>query len=567
MAGQAQGHPRRWQILGVLLLALFGVALDNTVLTVALPTLAVDLHASVSQLQWMVDAYILVFAGFLLVSGALSDRYGRRLMLVLGLAVFGIGSAVTPLVRDADQLIALRAFMGLGAAFATPSTLSIIGSVFTEAERTKAIAVWSAVFSLGMVIGPVAGGFLLEHWPWQSVFVVNVPLAVAGIVAALAIIPESKAEGKTRLDPIGAGLSIVTLVSLIYAIIEAPNRGWTDALTLGLLGLAAVVGIAFVAWERRIEAPMLDINLFRNRRFSAASISVTLCFFAINGSMFFLTMYLQQIMGLTALETGFRFIAIAVGVAIASPFSAILTKGVGARITTALGLTIVAAGMGLFATIGVNSGDLQIVAVLMVVAIGLGLAMTPATDAVMGALPAEQFGVGSAVNDTTREIGGALGIAILGSMFSSGYAARMADVAATLPAGASSAVSSSFAGAAAVAAQVGGAQGEALISTAKDAFVGAMGVTSLIGVGFALLGAFVAAVFLPGRANAEASDPAETVETAEGATVAAAAPAAVARHSGKSAPAGVALGFREPVNPHGGEPISIGQRGMGPAAA
>ena len=560
MAGQVGGHPRRWQILGVLLLALFGVALDNTVLTVALPTLAVDLHASVSQLQWMVDAYILVFAGFLLVSGSLSDRYGRKLMLVLGLTVFGVGSAITPLVRDANQLIALRAFMGLGAAFATPSTLSIIGSVFSEAERTKAIAVWSSVFSLGMVVGPVAGGFLLEHFAWQSVFVVNVPLAVIGVVAALALIPESKAPGKTRLDPAGAALSIVTLVSLVYAIIEAPSRGWTDAQTLGLLAVAAVVGTLFVLWERHIEFPMLDTTLFRNRRFSAASISVTLCFFAINGAMFFLTLYLQEVKGLTALETGVRFIAIAVGVGIASPFSAMLTKRFGARITTALGLAVVAAGMGMFATIGVDSSDLQIVAVLMVPSIGLGLAMTPATDAVMGALPAEQFGVGSAVNDTTREIGGALGVAILGSMFSSGYAARMADVAAALPAGASSAVSGSFAGAAAVAAQVGGPQGEALVHAAKEAFVGAMGVTSIIGVGFALLGTFVAAAFLPGRATSEASEsaqPAKPAEPGEAAVHAAAAHAAAAR----------TLGFHEPANHAGGEPISIGQRGVGSAAA
>ena len=543
MTGQAGGHPRRWQILGVLVLALFGVALDNTVLTVALPTLATKLDASVSQLQWMVDAYILVFAGFLLVAGSLSDRYGRRRLLVMGLTVFGVGSAITPFVGDATQLIALRAFMGLGAALASPSTLSIVADIFTEVERPKAIAVWSSVFSLGMVIGPIFGGFLLGRFAWQSVFLINVPLALVGIVAALLLIPESKAPGKTTLDPAGALLSVVTLVSLVYAIIEAPARGWLAPQTLGLLAVSALVGAAFIAWERRIDHPMLNIDLFRNRRFSAASISVTLCFFAINGAMFFLTMYLQQVKGLSALDTGLRFIAIAVGVGIASPFSAKLTQRFGAKVATTAGLAVVAVGMGLFATIGVDSSDLQIMGVLLVPSIGLGLAMTPATDAVMGALPKEQFGVGSAVNDTTREIGGALGVAILGSIFSSGYAARMADVAASLPAGAGSAVSGSFAGAAAVASQVGGPQSEVLIHAAKEAFVGAMGITSIIGVGFALLGTLVALVFLPGRAKNEATEAAGTPDTR-----------AIVEPRNAAA-----------AGPHG-EPVSLRTGGLGAAA-
>ena len=369
------------------------------------------------------------------------------------------------------------------------------------------------------------------------------PLALVGIVAALLLIPESKAPGKTTLDPAGALLSVVTLVSLVYAIIEAPARGWLAPQTLGLLAVSALVGAAFIAWERRIDHPMLDINLFRVRRFSAASISVTLCFFAINGAMFFLTMYLQQVKGLSALDTGLRFIAIAVGVGIASPFSAKLTQRFGAKVATTAGLAVVAVGMGLFATIGVDSSDLQIMGVLLVPSIGLGLAMTPATDAVMGALPKEQFGVGSAVNDTTREIGGALGVAILGSIFSSGYAARMADVAASLPAGAGSAVSGSFAGAAAVAAQVGGPQSEVLIHAAKEAFVGAMGITSIIGVGFALLGTLVALVFLPGRAKNEATEAAGTPDTR-----------AIVEPRNAAA-----------AGPHG-EPVSLRTGGLGAAA-
>jgi EmrB/QacA subfamily drug resistance transporter len=497
----AQGHPRRWAILGVLILALFAISLDNTILTIALPTLARDLHASTSQLQWMVDAYILIFAGLLLVAGALSDRYGRRRVLLIGLGLFGLGSAIAPFVGSADQLIVLRGFMGLGAALAMPSTLSIIADVFSAEERPKAIAAWGAVSALGIVVGPILGGFLLEHFAWGSVFLVNIPFVVVGIAATIAVVPESQAPGRIPLDPFGAIVSVGFLVSLVYGIIEAPANGWTDPLIAGSLGIAAVLAVVFVAWERRLEHPMLDINLFRDRRFSAASLSVTLAFFSLNGGLFFLTLYMQGVMGLGALETGIRFIPIAVGIMVASPLSAPLTVRYGARIVTAAGLGVVAVGLGILSTVGTTSSDLQIATVLVVVAVGLGLAMTPATDSIMGALPREKFGVGSAVNDTTREIGGALGVAILGSLFASSYAAHMADAARQLPAGAADVVRDSFAGAAAVAAQIGGAPGAAILETAKSAFVGAMGWTSLIGVGFAVAGAIVALAFLPARAG------------------------------------------------------------------
>jgi EmrB/QacA subfamily drug resistance transporter len=495
-------NPRRWQILGVLILAVFGLSLDNTVLTVALPTLARDLGASVSQLQWMVDAYILVYAGLLLVAGALSDRFGRRLMLVMGLALFGAGSAAAPFVSGPEQLIFLRGFMGLGAALATPSTLSIVAHVFADDERPKAIAVWSTIGALGMVVGPIVGGLLLDNWAWPVVFVVNVPLVVVGIAATLLLVPESKAPGRIPLDPLGAVISVVGLVALVYGIIEQPSLGWTDPLIVGSFALAGTLAVAFVAWERRVAHPMLDVALFRNRRFSAASLSVTLSFFALNGAMFFLTLYLQQVKGYSALETGVRFIAIAIGVALASSLAAPLTIRYGARISTALGLGVVAIGMALFSTLGIESGDLAIMGVLFVASVGLGLAMTPATDAIMGALPKEKLGVGSAVNDVTREVGGALGVAILGSVFSAGYANRMAPVVAAFPPGAAEVARESLAGAAAVAGQLAGDAGATLLAAARTAFVDAMAVTSLIGVGFALLGAIVAFAFLPDRASA-----------------------------------------------------------------
>jgi EmrB/QacA subfamily drug resistance transporter len=506
MAESQARNPRRWKILGVLILAVFGVSLDNTVLTVALPTLARDLGASVSQLQWMVDAYILVYAGLLLVAGALSDRFGRRLMLVIGLGLFGAGSAAAPFVSGPEQLIFLRGFMGLGAALATPSTLSIVADVFGDDERPKAIAVWSTVGALGMVVGPIVGGILLDNWAWPVVFVVNVPLVLVGIAATLLVVPESKAPGRIPLDPLGAVISVVGLVALVYAIIEQPSLGWSDPAIVGSFGLAAAMGVLFVAWERRVEHPMLDVSLFRNRRFSAASLSVTLSFFALNGAMFFLTLYLQQVKGYSALETGVRFIAIAIGVALASSLAAPLTIRYGARIATALGLGVVAIGMALFSTLGVESGDLAIMGVLLVASVGLGLAMTPATDAIMGALPREKFGVGSAMNDVTREVGGALGVAILGSVFSAGYANRMAPAVATLPAGVAEVARESLVGAAAAAEQLAGTAGTVLLDAARSAFVGAMGATSMIGVGFAILGAIVALAFLPDRAVASGQE-------------------------------------------------------------
>lgn len=498
------GHPRRWLILGVLILALFGVSLDNTILTIALPTLARELSATAADLQWMVDAYILVFAGLLLLAGALSDRYGRRLMLVIGLALFGVGSALAPLVSTAEQLIALRAFMGLGAAFMMPSTLSIIADVFPATERPKAIAAWGSVSAIGIVAGPLLGGWLLEHFAWPSVFLVNVPFVLLGIGLTLAMVPESRAPGRTPLDLVGAALSVVGLTALIYAIIEIPARGLSDPSVLIAGAVAAVAIITFVAWERRVAHPMLDVNLFRDRRFSAASLSVTLTFFALMGALFFLTQYLQDVQGLGAFETGIRFIPLALGIMLASMASAALTVRLGARIAVTLGLVVVAIGLGLLVVVETDTADWYLAIEMFVVAAGIGLAMTPATDAIMSALPAAQFGVGSAVNDTTREIGGALGIAVLGSLFAGAYAASMADVAKLLPADVAEIATDSLGGAAAIAQALGGATGERLLAVAQQSFTDAMGWTSLIGAIVALGGAVIALVWLPGKREADA---------------------------------------------------------------
>ena len=507
---------RRWWILGVLILSLFTATLDNTILNVALPTLARELSATTSQLQWMVDSYILVFAGLLLVAGALSDRFGRRLALLAGLAIFGIGSIASAFVVTADQLILARAFMGVGAALTMPSTLSIIANVFDEGERPKAIAAWSAVSGLGIVVGPILGGWLLEHFAWSAIFLVNVPVVIAGIVAILLVVPESKAVRAPALDPVGAALSVAGLVALVYGIIEVPAQGWDDPVIIGSLAAAAVLLGAFVAWERRVAEPMLDIRLFRNPRFSAASLSVTLVMFSLMGVLFFLTQYLQGVLGLTALETGVRFVPLAIGVIVSAPISAALTGRFGAKVATAFGLFVTAGSLALLATVTVGSGDLLIGSVLAIAGFGLGVAMTPATDAIMGALPKEQAGVGSAVNDTTREIGGAIGVAVLGSVFSAVYSSRMTEVANLLPAEIGSVVRDSIGGALAVAGQVGGSSGEAIAAAARSAFVDGMATASLIGMGVAIAGALVALVWLPARATASAAPSAAPAAPATG---------------------------------------------------
>jgi EmrB/QacA subfamily drug resistance transporter len=498
---QAQIHARRWWILGVLILSLFTATLDNTILNVALPTLAHELSATTSELQWMVDAYVLVFAGLLLVAGALSDRYGRRLALLSGLAIFGIGSVVSAFVTTADQLIFARAFMGIGAALTMPATLSIIANVFPDEERPKAIAVWSAVSGIGIVIGPLLGGWLVESFAWSSIFLVNVPVVLAGMAATLAIVPESRAERAPGLDPVGAALSVGGLVALVYGIIEVPSRGWTDPMIVASLGAAVVLLTSFVIWERRVAEPMLDIRLFRNMRFTAASLSVTLVMFSLMGVLFFLTQYLQGVLGLSAFDTGVRFIPLAVGIIVSAPVGPVLTRIAGAKVATSAGLVITAGSLLLLSTVTVTSSDLLIQAVLAIAGFGMGVAMTPATDAIMGALPKSKAGVGSAVNDTTREIGGALGVAVLGSIFSATFANEMTSVASSLPADVGAVVRDSIGGALAVADQIGGVAGEAITVAARSAFVDGMAAASLIGAAVAIGGAIIAAAWLPARAT------------------------------------------------------------------
>jgi EmrB/QacA subfamily drug resistance transporter len=488
--------PRRWWVLVVLSASLLVIGLDNTILNVALPTLQSELGSTGSQLQWIVDAYMLVFAGLLLTAGALGDRFGRKRALAFGLTVFGLGSGLSALATSPSMLIATRALMGIGGAFIMPSTLSIITAVFPPDERPKAIGAWAAVSGLGIAIGPVAGGYLIEHASWHAIFLVNLPFVAAALIAGHFLIPESKDPAAPRLDLPGFALSIAGLTTLVWAIIEAPSRGWTDGTIVGAFAVAAAILAGFLAWELRAGEPMLDVRLFRNPRFSGASGAITFVFFALMGSMFFLTQYLQGVLGYSALEAGLRVSPIAVGLIIGGPVSAKLAARVGTNLVVAGGLVLVASGLMIATQFEVGTAYELVLAHLLVMGFGMGMAMAPATDSVMGSVPLEKASVGSAVNDTTRTTGGALGVAILGSLLASRYRGDMDDAVAGLPHHAADLAGDSLGGGLAIAHKLGSPE---LADAAHTAFVSGMHVAALGAAVVALAGAVIALVVIPGR--------------------------------------------------------------------
>ena len=424
-------YDRRWWTLGVLCLSLVMIVVANASLNVALPTLVKDLHASASSLQWIVDAYSLVFAGLLLTAGALGDRYGRRLALNAGLVVFGVASGLAALAGSSGQLIAARAAMGVGAALVMPATLSVLAHVFPPAERPRAIAIWAGFAGVGAGIGGVTSGWLLQHFSWGSIFLTNVGVVVVALIAGAFLIPSSKADEESSLDPAGALLSIAGLGALIYAIIEAPVRGWGSAGTLVSFAIAAVILAAFTTWELRSRDPMLDLRFFRNPRFTAAASSITLIFFTMFGMIFILTQYLQAVLGYSPLEAGVRMLPWAAVYMLSAPRSARLVQRFGQRWVVSTGLFVVAAGLGLLSTSGLNANYPVLALSMIITAAGMGMVTAPSTGAIVASLPLNKAGVGSAVNDTTRELGGALGVAVIGSILASIY---RSDIAHRLPA-------------------------------------------------------------------------------------------------------------------------------------
>jgi EmrB/QacA subfamily drug resistance transporter len=505
---------RKPLILISLLLSAFVINVDTTIVNVALPTLVEELHTSNSELQWIVDAFNLLFAGAVLAFGSLSDRFGRKGMLLGGLAVFGLASLAGGLTDSAGALIASRAVMGLGAAMVFPSTLSLITNVFTEREeRAMAIGLWGATTGMAIALGPIVGGGLLELSDWRIIFFAMVPVAAIAGGLVSAYVPTSRDPRAPRIDRAGFALSTATVGLLIYTIIEAPGNGWTDATTLIGFALTLVAGAAFVALELRTKEPMLDLSLFRNPRFSAACASVAISFLALSGFVFLVTQYFQFIKGYGSLSTGVRLLPVAASVMVSSILGTKLAVRLGTKLVVALGLLLMT-GFYLWVVPSTAGTSYWVIALQMIVlGTGMGLTSAPATEAIMGAVPKAKAGIGSAVSDATRLLGGALGVAIIGSVFASLYGRRMAeDLPASLPADAADTAHESVGGALGVAESLSAGHPQiaaAVHDAASSAFFSGYRTADFVAAGISAAGAVLALALLPSHPGEEAEEPAE----------------------------------------------------------
>ncbi|MFJ9577864.1 MFS transporter [Streptomyces sp. NPDC101191] len=432
------GHPQRWLILGVICLAQLTVLLDNTVLSVAIPSLTTELHASTSDIQWMINAYSLVQSGLLLTAGNAADRYGRKKLLAVGLALFGLGSLTAGLADSTGQLIAARAGMGVGGALLMTTTLAVVMQIFDDSQRVKAIAIWATISSLGFAAGPLIGGVILDHFWWGMIFLVNIPVAAIGLVAVLKLVPESKNPQGDRPDLLGALLSTIGMSSVVYAIITGPEHGWTSAQVLVPAALGLVVLAGFVLWELRIPYPMLDMHFFRNQKFVGAVAGAILVMLGMGGSLFLLTQHLQFVLGYEPLEAGLRMAPLALTIVVLnlSGIGPKLVMKIGTPLSVALGLGLVAGGLTSIALLGGGSDGTYGGMLLGLVLMGAGIALSnPAmANAIMSAIPPEKAGVGAGVNGTLAEFGNGLGVAILGAVLNARFAALVTVTATSLPA-------------------------------------------------------------------------------------------------------------------------------------
>ena len=518
---------RKPLILISLLLAAFAINLDTTIVNVALPSLVRELHASNSQLQWVVDAYNLLFAASVLAAGSLSDRFGRKGMLLAGLSVFGFASLAGGLTDGPGQLIAARAVMGVGSAMVFPSTLSLLSNVFTErGERARAIGLWGAITGAAIALGPIVGGWLLELFDWRSIFFVMAPIAaLAGFLVAR-YVPTSRDPHAARIDRAGFALSFATIGLLVYTIIEAPNHCWGSARTIGSFALTALLAATFVARERRTEEPMLDLTLFRNLRFTAASVSVAISFFALSGFIFLVTQYFQFVKGYGPLSTGIRLLPVASFVAISSIVGAKLAVRFGTKLVVASGLLSMAAFYLWVTTTSATTGYGTIAAQMVVLGTGMGLTSAPATEAIMGVVPKAKAGVGSAINDATRLLGGTLGVAVIGSVYASLFASRLTNaLPGGLPAAAVRTAHASVGAALTVASKAAQSGHPALAvaihNGAHSAFFAGFSAANYLAAGVAGAGAVMALMLLPAHPNTRAEEAPRLQATASPTTSAA----------------------------------------------
>jgi EmrB/QacA subfamily drug resistance transporter len=502
-ADAAAIHDRRWAVLWVMNLSLVLVVAGNSALNVTLPSIVRELDATSSELQWIVASYSLVFAGLLLPMGALGDRFGRKGMLQGGLGVFALGSLLAVFATEPWHLIATRSIMGVGGAMIMPATLSIITNVFPPHERSKAIAIWAGFAGAGAAVGPVLSGFLLEHFWFGSVFLVNLPIVAVALVSGALLVPTSRDPRQRKLDPVGALLSVVTLGSLLYAIIEGPDLGWTSGPILVLFVVAAVFAVAFVRWERSTTDPMLPIEQFADRRFSMGTGTIGLTFFAMFGTFFVASQYLQFVLGYSPFQAGLATLPMAAMMILIAPRSAGLAEQFGRDKVMAVGLGTVALGLLSFSFLTTHSPYLQVAIGLILLGGGMSLTTAPATGAVMESMPLAKAGVGSAVNDTSREVGGALGVAILGSILSSGYRSNLDLDLSQAPPEAAVAIKEGVGSALAVAqnAPVPPSVAEQITNAARSAFTDAMTPVFWAAAGVALFTAVLVLKLMPSRGD------------------------------------------------------------------
>jgi EmrB/QacA subfamily drug resistance transporter len=492
-------YRRRWWTLVVLSVSLLIIIIDDSIINVAVPTLQRQLGASATGLQWIVDAYVVIFAGLLLTMGALGDRFGRKRFLQLGLLVFAGASVLGAYAGSAGQLILARALMGVGGAMIMPSTLSVLTDVFPRTERVKAIGIWTGVASLGIPLGPIVGGWLLEQFWWGSVFLLNVPIALAALTAGWVLVPESRHPAPPRLDLPGLALSVVALSSLVYGIIEAPVSGWASASVIGSLALAVLASGAFVRREAGAREPMLDLRLFQNRRLAWGTVAITLAGLAIGGLAFLLTQYLQFVQGYTPLQAGLRFLPLAIGFGIASPVSQRLVPRVGTTPVVAGALAGSAALFAALAFVEPGTSYWLVGVALLLIGLGIGAVFVPSTDAVMAAVPGENAGLGSAINDSGRQVGAALGIGILGALANAGYRSGIGGAVTSLSPDVADAATRSVGAALEIAAEAGGPAGASLRAAAGAAFMDGFGMAMLAGAVLLAAGAAAVMRWLPSR--------------------------------------------------------------------
>jgi len=504
MERETKWYARRWIALGFLSFSLLVVALDSTVLNLALPSISRDLGSTASQLQWIVDAYVLVFAGFLLTMGSLGDRMGRKNFLQGGLIIFGCFSLGAALSKSTTMLIAMRGMMGIGGAALLPSTLSILTAPFRDSrERAQAIALWTAVFALGWGIGPLVGGWLLTHFNWSSVFYINLPIVAVAITGDYFFIQNSKAETPRKIDVPGFILSIAGLFGLVYGIIQAGIDSWTARNVLCGLGAGVFLLAVFVFWELRTSNAMLPLRFFKNLSFTGANVALTLVAFSLMGCLFFLSQYLQSVHGYTPFQAGVRLLPIVGAAFVGASLSARIAERVTTKVAVSLGILVGAAGLFYFyREAAVDTSYLTIALGMCIVAVGLGVAMSPATNSIMGSIPVSEAGVGSAMNDTTRQVGGALGVAVLGTLLNSTYVSKIdgTNWPVPLPRQLLVAIRSSIQGAHIAAQNVPNPQlPRLIISTANQAFTSGMAHALLIGSIIMAITSAVTFIILPAR--------------------------------------------------------------------